>query len=398
MKTLEKLFKIDSQGRLREWTMHIDRDSFYAVKGLVGMKLTKDKPTICTAKNIGRSNQTSAVDQATLEARAKWQKKLKEGYAKTEKDAHIISYFDPMLAQSYKDISNLKKIQSSWESSTKIYSQPKLDGIRCIIRNEDGELVARTRNGRVLDSIPHILSSLKMYFEDDDGLVLDGELYNHQFKDDFNKIVSLVRKQRPIRSEKDNMKSWEKKLKKFSTALKESEKYVQYWIYDIPRSSLFRRKNLFSERFFAIDIFPSEYIKIVDTHLVNNQLELDAKYGKYLEEGFEGQMVRFNSGYEQGKRSKTLLKRKEFKDQEYEVIGIEEGNGNRTGTAKHLVCHCSETDKQFNSNIKGNFDYLADILNNKEDYIGKMATIKYFDLTPDGVPRFPYAIGFRDYE
>ena len=68
MQTLEKLYKVDSQGRLREWTMHIDGNSFYAVKGLVGMKLTQDKPTTSTAKNIGRSNETTDAEQAVAEA------------------------------------------------------------------------------------------------------------------------------------------------------------------------------------------------------------------------------------------------------------------------------------------------------------------------------------------
>jgi DNA ligase-1 len=85
-------------------------------------------------------------------------------------------------------------------------------------------------------------------------------------------------------------------------------------------------------------------------------------------------------------------------DAEYKIVDITEGNGNRTGTAKHLVCYCSETDQTFNSNIKGTFEYLAEILNNREKYINKEATIKFFELTPDGIPRFPYAIAFRDYE
>ena len=103
MQTLEKLYKIDSKGRLREWTMHINRDTFFAIKGLVGMKLTEDKPTFCTSKNIGRSNETTNEEQTILEAKAKWEKKLKEGYAKTPEDAETRAYFDPMLAQSYDD-------------------------------------------------------------------------------------------------------------------------------------------------------------------------------------------------------------------------------------------------------------------------------------------------------
>jgi DNA ligase-1 len=396
MQTLEKLYKIDSVGRLREWTIHINEDSFHAVKGLVGMKLTQDKPTTATAKNIGRSNETSDGEQAELEAKAKWDKKLKEGYALTPEDAEDKKYFDPMLAQSYDD--RKSDIEQILDVGGIIYSQPKLDGIRCIIRKEDDKLVARTRKGRTIDSIPHIIKSLEPYFIDDKSLVLDGELYNHELNHDFNKIVSLVRKQTPTKSKSDTDKSFQKKLDKYKDSMVESEKLVQYHVYDIPKSDIFRRRHLFSERFFAIDIFDNEYIKMVHTKVASSFGDLDEHYKNYLSEGYEGQMIRINSGYDQGKRSAKLLKRKDFMDAEYQVVDISEGNGNRTGTAKHIVCYCEKTDQRFNSNIKGNFDYLAEILNNREEYIGKQATIKFFELTPDGVPRFPYAIAFRDYE
>lgn len=396
MQTLEKLYKIDSVGRLREWTMNIDGNSFYAIKGLVDMKLTQDKPTIATAKNVGRSNERTEEEQAEFEAKAKWDKKLKEGYALTPKEAEDEKYFDPMLAQSYDDRES--DVQNVFDDKSFVYTQPKLDGIRCIIRKENGEVIARTRKGRSIDSVPHIIKSVESYFDQDDGLVLDGELYNHELKHDFNKIVSLVRKQTPTRSKSDTDNSFQKKLDKYADAMVESEKLVQYHIYDIPRSNTFSSDDLFSERFFAIDIFPNEYIKMVKSKVSFNSDDLDDIYKRYVESGYEGQMIRINSGYEQGKRSSKLLKRKDFIDAEYEVVGIDEGNGNRLGTAKHLVCYCPKTDQTFNSNIKGNFDYLAKILNNREEYIGKQATIKFFELTPDGVPRFPYAIAFRDYE
>ena len=396
MQTLEKLYKIDSVGRLREWTMNIDGNSFYAIKGLVDMKLTQDKPTIATAKNVGRSNETTEEEQAEFEAKAKWDKKLKEGYALTPKEAEDEKYFDPMLAQSYDDRGS--DVQNVFDDKSFVYTQPKLDGIRCIIRKENGEVIARTRKGRAIDSVPHIIKSVEFYFDQDDGLVLDGELYNHELKHDFNKIVSLVRKQTPTRSKSDTDNSFQKKLDKYADAMVESEKLVQYHIYDIPRSNTFSSDDLFSERFFSVEITNDEHIKMVKTKVSFNSDDLDDIYKRYVESGYEGQMVRINSGYEQGKRSSKLLKRKDFIDAEYEVVGIDEGNGNRLGTAKHLVCYCPKTDQTFNSNIKGNFDYLAKILNNREEYIGKQATIKFFELTPDGIPRFPYAIAFRDYE
>jgi DNA ligase-1 len=138
-------------------------------------------------------------------------------------------------------------------------------------------------------------------------------------------------------------------------------------------------------------------IHVVPTFEAEDKEHLDDYYGKYLDDGFEGQMIRATESPYENKRSKNLLKRKEFIDEEFEVIDIEEGAGNRTGTAKHLVCK-NKDGKTFHSNIKGPFDYLEEILKNKKDYIGKLATIKFFQYTPDGVPRFPYAIGFRDYE
>ena len=181
--------------------------------------------------------------------------------------------------------------------------------------------------------------------------------------------------------------------------MEESEKYIQYWIYDAPKIGGFNEDSKFGIRFeqVALQLNERPYIVVVDTTEVNTFEQLDLAYSLCNESGYEGEMVRRNEGYE-NKRSKSLLKRKEFQDAEYLVIDIDEGNGNRLGTAKHLVLWCNKKKTQFNSNIKGSFEYLSHILKNKEDYIGKKATIRFFQLTPDGIPRFPFAVGFRDYE
>ena len=401
MQKLEKLYKIDSLGKLREWTMVIDKDSFYAEKGLVGGKIVCDKPTTAIGKNEGKVNETTNEEQALLEAQARWDKKLKEGYALTPKDAETMSYYEPMLAQKFED--REKEIQSVFDNEGKIFSQAKLDGIRCIIRMEDGEIVARTRKGRTIDTIPHIIEELSVFFDCNEDAILDGELYNHDLKHDFNKIVSLVRKKTPEMTKGDSEKSFARKKAKYADALQESKGLIQYWVYDCPKlSDAYNESIAFSARNFMLqgeftDVVDGNSVKLVQTDESQSFDELDEKYSEYMEDGYEGQMVRIDSAYE-SKRSKSLLKRKEFQDAEYKVIDIEEGNGNRSGTAKHLVCYCDKTDQTFNSNVKGNFDYLAEILDNKDYYIGKLATIKFFELTPDGVPRFPYAIAFRDYE
>lgn len=394
IKKLQTLYKIDTQGRLREWTMNVDGNKFYAVKGLVEGKKTTDKPTLGVPKNVGRANQTSAEGQANFEAQARWEKKLKSGYARTPEDAKTKLYFEPMLADKYET----RKDSLSFP----IYSQRKLDGIRCIVRKEDNEIVGRTRNGKVIECIPHITDSLKGFFMAYPHAVLDGELYNHEYKDNFNKITSLVRKQKPVRRANQTDNAFDKKVAEYNERLDEAKDAIQYWIYDIPYLDSdggfgfsARINNL---KMFLFNAVKKDCLVLVETIEINSFKNLDDLYAQYLEEGYEGQMVRTNGLYEENKRSKALLKRKEFMDAEYKVLDIEEGNGNRTGTAKHLVCYCEETKQQFNSNIKGSFDYLKEILDNKDYYIGKLATIKFFQLTPDGVPRFPYAIGFRDYE
>jgi DNA ligase 1 len=396
MKKLETLYKIDTQSRLREWTIHINGSSFYAVKGLVDGKKTQDKPTQTIAKNVGRSNETTPEEQAVLQAKAKFQKKLDSGYALNEVDAKEKKFYEPMLAHNYKDRKD--------ELKYPIYSQPKLDGIRCIVRMESDTLVGRTRNGKEIECIPHILKSLNSFFLAHPNAILDGELYNHDLRDNFNKITSLVRKQKPIKSEKITDKAFAKKLAEYEDRLVEAEEAIEYHVYDVPHlNDSCTEKTTFDLRFTKLEnaLRDSNIIQhnvlLVETSEVCDEDNLNDLYGEYLDLGYEGQMVRKDEAYE-NKRSKTLLKRKEFIDAEYKILDIEEGNGNRTGTAKHLVCYCEKTQRQFNSNVKGTFDFLKEVLDNKEYYIGKLATIKFFQLTPDGIPRFPYAIGFRDYE
>jgi DNA ligase-1 len=108
-------------------------------------------------------------------------------------------------------------------------------------------------------------------------------------------------------------------------------------------------------------------------------------------------MVRLNTKYE-NKRSKNLLKRKDFQDKEYTILNIIEGEGNKAGMAGAMVFE-NDLGIRFNSNIKGSREYLKELLKNKRELIGQEATVKFFNLTPDNnVPRFPYVISIRNYE
>jgi DNA ligase-1 len=144
-------------------------------------------------------------------------------------------------------------------------------------------------------------------------------------------------------------------------------------------------------------IYPG--VKLVPTVMLNNEDEVSAQYEKYIDEGFEGQMLRTIEGKYESKRSKTLLKHKSFIDEEYIIIDLEEGGGNKTGMVGSFIFE-NKDGKRFNASPKFNWETCIDMWNNRYELIGKQATVKYFNLTPGDspVPRFPYVTAIRDYE
>jgi DNA ligase-1 len=296
------------------------------------------------------------------EAIAKRTKKLESGYFEDMKNIYMEQYFEPMLAAKWEDYKD--------KLTYPIYSQAKLDGIRCIL-TKDGMF---SRNGKPIISAPHIFDSVKPLFETNPDLIFDGELYADKFANDFNKIVSLVKKTKPTADD-----------------LKESKELIEYHIYDLPSSD----KNFIQRAYDLAILFETRselhpHCRIVETYKVPSEDVVTELYEKYVEEGYEGQMLRLDGKYE-NKRSKNLLKHKSFVDEEYTILDICEGEGNRTGTAGYMVFETAEG-KPFKSNVKGTWDETAEMLKSKNELIGKQATIKYFNLTPDGIPRFPFVI------
>jgi len=396
---LDTLYKQTTTGATQSWVIEVEADKFRTISGQLDGKKITNKWTVCKAKNVGRANATTAEEQALKEAEAKHQKKREKGYTLDIAKIGQKKFYEPMLAQDFKNKLRNKEVMSEIDEcgyGAAVFSQPKLDGIRCLAMREG----LFTRTGKEIVAVPHIHEALKPFFKKYPNAVLDGELYNHAYKDDFNTIIHLVRKQ------------------KLTEEHLEESLMVEYHIYDAPvigkhnpsrPSGCYTEKDLFSDRTSVLDaqfanlelnqgqcphwISP---LVIVETTEVNSREHLDELYGEYTEQGYEGQMIRIDAPYE-NKRSPKLLKRKEFMDEEYTVLGWEEGGGNRAGTLKHLK-FANKDGKEFHSNIKGTFEYLTKLFKNADELIGKEATIKYFNLTPDGVPRFPYVIAIRDYE
>jgi len=393
------LYKRTTTGATQSWEIEIKENKFRTVSGQLDGKKITNNWTTCEGKNVGKKNETSGAEQALKEAEAKHQKKRDKGYRLDIDNIDVKKFYAPMLAQDFKNKLRKQTVMNFLNGSATapaIFSQPKLDGIRCIAVREG----LFTRTGKPITAVPHIHEALEPFFEKYPNATLDGELYNHAYKDDFNKIIHLVRKQNLTEEH-----------------LAESKKMIQYHIYDAPvigesigvAHSCLTEKDLFSDRTSVLDAQFSNLgidgrslhgepnpLVIVETTEVNSREHLDELYADYVEVGYEGQMIRLDAPYE-NKRSPKLLKRKEFVDEEYEILGYDEGTGNREGTVKHFKFK-NKDGREFCSNVKGTFEYMAELLERGDELVGKQATVKYFNLTPDGIPRFPYVIAIRDYE
>ena len=361
---LQTIYKKTKTGATQEWSIEVEGNKYRTQSGQVGGVISTNEWTVCFGKNVGRANSTTDDEQALAEAVAKRTKKLESGYFENINNINEQQYFEPMLASKWED--------SKDKITYPIYSQPKLDGIRCIV-TKDGMF---SRNGKAIISAPHIFDSLKPLFETNPQLIFDGELYADKFANDFNKIVSLVKRTKPTDED-----------------LAESKKNIQYWIYDLPNvdDTFEIRSQALYDLFMEWSYFNSHCIN-VDTDICKSEKEVMELYEGYVEKGYEGQILRLNGKYE-NKRSKFLLKHKSFQDSEFTILDICEGEGNKTGQVGYMVFEIDS--KRFKSNVKCNWDEGREILKNKEQLIGKTATIQYFNLTPDGIPRFPYVININ---
>ena len=365
-KQLPPLYKRDSKGKIRELTIEIGYDDAWSAgtrstAGILNGKLVTSGWKESSPKNVGKSNATSALTQAEAEAQANWDKKSEKEYFTDINLVDTYEKFKPMLAGDY----TKQRVQV-----TSGYSQPKLDGIRCVA-NSSG---LWTRAGKAITSCPHIWSAVKPILDANPTMTLDGELYNQELKDDFNKITSLVRK-----------------LKSTDEDIEESKNLVQYHVYDLQDSR--SPNDSFSIRSTVIDhVIPiyNLYLKKVPTSLAVDQEELDELYANYMTDGYEGQMVRQNTRYE-NKRSNGLLKRKQFITEEFPVVTMLEGQGNWAGHVKKfaLVLPSGET---CGAGVRGTQEVLKKLWETGES--PTWATLRYFGLTPDGVPRFPVVIDY----
>ena len=276
----------------------------------------------------------------------------------------------PMLAYPVSD----KPI----DYSKPVFIQPKLDGVRCLIQYDAGKVIAYSRTGKVWQNIEHITLNLYKFFNKHPNVILDGELYNHDFKDDFESIISMVRKTKPTAEDRVI-----------------SAKNVQFHCYDIVDEAL-----TFDMRIhFIKQSLPSSYcVKHVHTMQISSHENALAFHEGYKAGGYEGSIVRTNDTY-QCKRSHNLRKFKDFSDAEAVIEGYVEGKGKRKGTLGKFLMVDADGIRFGCPPGKGyNYKDLTVMLKNIDDYIGKLATFTYFERTKANSYRHPLFKCIRDYE
>ena len=274
----------------------------------------------------------------------------------------------PMLAHKFDN--------SRVDWSQPVYIQPKLDGVRCLF-TKDG---AFSRTGKQFKNLTHIELRLIPFFKDNPDVILDGELYNHELKDDFEKIISLVRKQKPTADDRLDAKN-----------------LVQFHVYDYFDGVIYDSYKTRMQQLVNSDVYNKD-IKYVPAKLVDSYNYARDIHATFLSEGYEGSIIRLNGLYKHG-RSYDLMKFKDFSDAEATIVGYELGKGKRTGTLGKFLMMDDEG-VQFGCPPGKGYSYkdLANMLLNINDYIGQRATFTYFQRTQAGSYRHPLFKCIRNYE
>jgi DNA ligase-1 len=356
-----EIYKLDSKGKIRTWQYVVEGDSWWTIAGLRDGKKVVSKPTVCVP-----ASQATAEEQALFEAKAEEFKKLKRDYHLTVGGTAVAKYFKPMLAEPFEE---------SGPTEEGDLASPKLDGIRCFA-SKDG---LKTRKGEPILSCPHVIEDLADIFARNPTLTIDGELYNHAYKDNFNKLASIIRKTKPDADE-------------VATARRD----IEFHVYDLVVGDNFAMPAV--DRNTALTNIVAEAgpsIELVPTTIVNNDEELAAFFSECVELGYEGAMRRRHSaGYEQ-KRTTALAKYKGWITAEFPVSRIIEGKGNWAGLAKSveiIMPNDARTEKgeRPRASVTGDQDFARELLTRNV----KFATVRFQGLTPIGVPRFATAIDF----
>ena len=353
----------DSLGKVRVWYMEQDGGKYRTVSGVLDGELVTSEWTSAKPKNVGKKNETTADQQAASEIAARYKKQRKLSYFDEIGEIDQSRFVEPMLAKLYRDYRDeIDLSKGDW------VLQCKFNGMRCVA-TKDGLF---TRKGERYVSCPHIEEALKPFFEKNPEAVLDGELFNHNLRQQLNEISKLVRRTVNV-TQHD---------------LERSKELVRYYIYDGYGFGLDKERP-YHERKRWIDgnvVGKYAHVAQVEDFSLGSQHDLDRHYNGLVDDGHEGAILRHRGMKYEHKRSKNLLKVKPEDDDEAEIVDIIEGEGNWSGTGK--VIKLSWKSKEFDATFKGTREEAVQFLKDKKKWVGKTVTFLYNGLTGLGTPNY----------
>lgn len=366
----ETLFINHSSGKTGSWEIVVEslpnghaNISTHACKVLGGNPVTYTR-VVTEGKNIGRANETSPLEQAISEAQSKVAKKVDKGYLRDKPEEGVVAtnglgLTKPMLAHEFSKVGKV---------NYPAFAQPKLDGNRCLAARVNGEITLWSRSGKLFD-LPHIKAALDDVLVEE-GVILDGELYVHGKV--LQEINALIKKQRSETTQ------------------------IQYHVYDMVL------EQNYQERLARLETMIHDnhsHIVLCETHIVNNEDELMERHAHWVALGYEGSIVRDSDTAYQSKRSKALIKVKDFQDAEFEVVAVQQGTPRtlKCGTALECAIYecCAGNGLRFRVTAPGDMHQKHQAYLERASAIGKRLTVKFFNKTADGIPFLPVAIDFR---
>jgi len=377
---LERLYKKDSQNRIRIWEIRVEGPmedgsyQYFTLSGLEDGGIITNTPHVIS---VGKQNRTVA-EQAQAEAQSKWMSKLDEGYKLTRAAATTDLVVLPMLAKSFAKAARHVVYPAA--------GQRKFDGVRCLAMEATGfpsNIALMTRKGKEFAGMNALRSEIAL-LNLPPSIVLDGELYSDTLT--FQRVTGLVRKHTANLSEQD---------------IADLEA-VQYRIYDLINLSnmdmpFVGRYRLLQSLLNAVPAEERPRLRITRNVRLDDEEDVIRWLGVFEREGQEGLMVRnLESPYELNKRSKHLQKVKTFIDDEFPIVGYYEAAGNDAGTP---IWECEAPNgRRFRARPMGTLAERREMWANRDAMIGRPLTVRFFEYTDDGVPRFPVGVTIRDYE
>jgi len=318
-------------------------------------------------KNVGKKNETNVREQGLAEVKAKITKMLDSGYVEDIKNVDNPRVKKIAMLAKPADLERVEK-EIYKNKLGLVFIQPKLDGVRCIATSQG----LFTRSGKRITGMDHIEAELKPVFSIKPYIILDGELYNHELKDNFDEIISAVRKEVNLDSEQASK--------------------IHYHVYDLVDDngdfdpiSFYNRCETMDNSIWSYHDF--DFIKEVLTYKRGSVDGILSQHEKWLKEGYEGTMIRYDAPYQLNKRNWNLQKLKEFQDDEFIIKEIKEGRGKNEGLASVVVVDVDGVEAS--PTMMGSLEFRKQLWEDREDYVGGVATVKYFNKTKDGSLRFP---------